>query len=193
MKRIAGLMMVACVLVSQGAFAGVERERGFYFDAGLGSGSVSYGDDLDNALELLDGLGADRTTIYLDLGIGYALTPNLYATGSISAFGDRFEYKTEMMQLNTYLYGLGVKYYPFGKGLQLGASAGAGVMILSSSEPEFDGADSERTYGTQFSVAYDFDSTDTGPAVILGLTVLSDFFEDETVTGTGLFAKFVFK
>lgn len=125
-----------------------------------GSGSVSYGDDLDNVLELLDSLGADRTTLYLDLGIGYALTANLYAAGSISAFGDRFEYKTEMMQLNTYLYGLGVKYYPF---------------------------------GTQFSVAYDFDSTDTGPAVILGLTVLSDLFEDETVTGTGLFAKFVFK
>lgn len=34
-----------------------------------GSGSVSYGDDLDNVLELLDSLGADRTTLYLDLGI----------------------------------------------------------------------------------------------------------------------------
>lgn len=66
-------------------------------------------------------------------------------------------------------------------------------MILSSSEPEYDGAGSERTFGTQFSAAYDFDSTDTGPAVILGLTVLSDFFNEETVTGAGLFAKFVIK
>ncbi|GAB1484822.1 hypothetical protein MASR2M78_36400 [Treponema sp.] len=39
------------------------------------------------------------------------------------------------MQINPYLYGLGLRYYPFSVGLQLGYDAGFARILLMNSDP----------------------------------------------------------
>ncbi|HZK20168.1 MAG TPA: hypothetical protein VFC68_05515 [Treponemataceae bacterium] len=90
---------------AQNVFSEDSRGRGVYFD--LGFGGISYNQELDDALNLLGGLGVDRVTVYFDIGLGYAVTQNLYFLGSVSGFGDRLSSNTEWMQFNTFLYGLG--------------------------------------------------------------------------------------
>jgi len=193
MKRGFVVFCAVLVLAVQAGFAGDLRGRGFYFDVGLGFGSVGYTPELDDMLKLVEGLGADRTTVYFDLGLGYAVMPNLYVLGSISGFGDRLQYDGEWLQLNTYLYGIGARYYPFNRGLQLGVDVGLGKMLMQSSDPEFNNIGSESGLGSKFTVAYDFDSTFVGPALLVGASLLNDSIEGETVTGGTLFVKFVYK
>lgn len=184
---------VLMVLAVQAGFSEDSRGRGFYFDVGLGFAGVNYTPEVDDMLTILDGMGADRTTVYLDLGLGYAVMPNLYVLGSVTGFGDRIQYEGEWMQLNTYLYGIGARYYPFNRGLQLGADVGLGKMLMQSSDPDFNNIASESGLGSKFTVAYDFDSSFVGPALLMGASLLNDSIEGETVTGGTLFVKFVYK
>lgn len=192
--KIVGCILVLGMAASLAAAQeNTERNRGIYFEAGLGFGGVSYGDELDQAISLAEGLGADRSTVYLDLGLGFALTQRLYAIAEMSGIGDRLQYPNGYMQLNTYLYSAGIRYYPFTRGLQLGADVGMGAMVLQSSESEYNNLVSEKGGGLRFTAAYDFDSTRVGPAALLGFTVLVDAIEDESITGVGLFLNFVYK
>lgn len=184
------IAIITCLAVSQEK---QERNRGIYFDAGLGFGSVSYNEELDQVLKLAEGLGADRTTIVLDLSLGWAVTQKLYAVGSISGFGDRIDFEGGFMQINTYLYGLGVRYYPMEKGLQLGFDFGLGKMLLNSNDPFYDDLASENGSGVRFTLAYDFDSTMTGPAAQLGALVIVDSIEGESIAGFGGYLNFVYK
>jgi hypothetical protein len=189
------VVILLCIGLSVFAQTG-ERERGFYIDVGLGFGGISYKNDINNELEQADDLGYDRMTISLDLSIGWAVLQKLYIVGSLTGFGDRIYKSADYMQYNTYLIGPGVRFYPLssGKYLQLGADLGLGRMVLDSNIPGAAGTvTSDPGFGIKFSAAYDFDSTMTGPALLLGGELLLDFIENETVTGFSIFAKFVYK
>ena len=194
MKRLMALVILLYIGLPVFAHTS-ERARGFYIDVGLGFGGISYNDEIDDLLEWADDNGLDRITISLDLSIGWAVLQKLYVVGSVTGFGDRIYKSSDYMQLNTYLMGPGVRLYPLtsGKHLQIGADLGLGRMVLDSNISGVGTVTSEPGFGVKFSVGYDFDSTMTGAALLLGGELLLDFIENETVTGFSIFAKFVYK
>ena len=182
-----------CAALLSSTLASAAEKRGIYLDFGLGAAAVSYGNDVDDSLDLLEDNGFDRTTLSLDLSVGWAVRPNLFLVGSISGFADRLDDGDDDLQLNTYLTGVGVRYYPLSsmKHLQLGADVGIANMVLQSSE--VDDETSDAGAGLKLSVAWDFDSTLKGPALLLGLQFMTASIEHETVTGGSLFARFLLK
>jgi hypothetical protein len=66
-------------------------------------------------------------------------------------------------------------------------------MVLDSNVPNAGALVSEVGSGLKISIAYDFDSTMTGPALLLGGEYLIDFIEGEDIIGFSIFAKFVYK
>jgi len=98
--------------------------------------------------------------------------------------------------MDTCLFGLGVRFYPLPsmKYLQLGTDLRFGKIALYpyNSEVKLFSTD---PFGIKFSVAYDFDSSMTGMALLLGGEVLLDYFieSNTAITGFSIFAKFVFK
>jgi hypothetical protein len=197
MKRKLLMAVVFLGIISSPVFSQTsERYRGFYLDVGLGFGGISYGEEIDDLLEWVDDNGVDRMTMSLDFSIGGAVSQNLYVVGSFVGFGDRLSKSSDYMQMNAYIFGLGVRFYPLFsmKHLQLGADAGLGFMVFGSSVAGVDTVvESDPGFGVKISVAYDFDSTMTGPALLLGGELLLDFVESETITGFSIFAKFVIK
>jgi hypothetical protein len=98
--------------------------------------------------------------------------------------------------LNTGLYGLGIKWYPFfsGKYLQFGADIGlASTGLVTYINSSTNTIISDPGFGMKISAAYDFDSTMTGPTLLLGGDILSCFVEGENRTCFSVFVKFVFK
>jgi hypothetical protein len=172
-----------------------EKRRGGYLDVGIGFGGISYGEEVDDLIQLVDDNGLDRFTMSLDLSVGWAVLQNLYVVGSVSGFRDRLYKSSDYMQFNTYLYGVGIKFYPLPskKHLQLGVDLGLGKMALQLSVPGINTIASENGFAAKVSIAYDFDSTMTGPALLLGGDLLMDFIDSETITGFSVFAKFVLK
>ena len=194
-RRIATAGLFIPLLFSAVLAHAAEEKRGFYLDVGLGAGSARYGDEVDDALDLLEDNDFDRTTLGLDLVIGGAVLPNLYVVGSVSGFADRLDNDDENLQLNTYLFGVGVRYYPLPskKHLQLGADVGLANMVLDTSFDEVGDYTSDNGTGLKLSVAWDFDSTLRGPAFMLGVQFMTASIEDVDFTGASLFARFLLK
>ncbi|GMO52806.1 MAG: hypothetical protein Pg6C_19090 [Treponemataceae bacterium] len=178
-----------------------ERKRGIYFDIGLGFSFTRYGSELDDVIKQVRDDGFDRMAVALDSSIGWAVTQKLYAVGSFCGLGDRLTYESSektadyYVQINTYLFGLGIRWYPLpsGKYLQLGADAGFGRFIAVSNIPGMKTALSDWGFAQKLSIALDIDRTMTGPAILLGFEELLEFVEDDTAAGFSIFVKFVFK
>lgn len=193
-NKLAMTGLFAALILSVGQAGAAEDRRGFYLDVGLGAGNVKYGEQVDDALDLLEDNDFDRTTLSLDLTMGGAVLQNLYVVGSISGFADRFDDGDEDLQLNTYLFGVGVRYYPLAsrKHLQLGLDAGLAKMVVQSSVDN-DDFTSDTGSGFKVSLAWDFDSTLRGPHFLLGVQYTNASIDDVDFSGGSLFARFIFK
>jgi hypothetical protein len=172
-----------------------ERNRGFYIDAGLGIGGFSYSSELNDAIKAADNAGADRLTVALDASIGWALMPKLYLVGSVTGFGDRLSQSSDYMQINSYLFGPGIKWYPLssGKYLQVGADIGLASASLVTNILDNANVASEPGFGFKVSAAFDIDRTMTGPTVLIGGELLMNFIEEEVFSGYAFLVKFAFK
>jgi hypothetical protein len=172
-----------------------EEHRYFYVDAGIGFSIISYRSILNDIFKLIDGYGFERRAISLDLSIGWAVSQNLYIVSSLCGFGDRLYQSSDYLQLNTYLFGIGIRLYPLPskKYFQFGIDMGLGKMVMQSSIYEMDDLVSESGISTKISVAYDFNSTMTGTSFLLGSEFLIGAIEDEIINGLSFFAKFCIK
>lgn len=199
MNRLQILAGSCCaLLLGATAVHAADERRGFYIDVGLGLGGVSYGDDVDDTLDELKDFGYDHITLSVDLAAGGAVRPNLYLVGSVVGFADRYQDSDDSdqyLQLNTYVFGAGVRYYPLPsqKYLLLGADLGLAKMVLQSSEDAFDDVKSDNGFGFRLMVAYDIDWTLRGPTLQVGAQFMSASIEDEHARAFSLFAKFAFK
>jgi hypothetical protein len=167
-------------------------QRGFMFQFGIGGASINYTPELDAALNTLDNLpGVDRFTIYLDLGLGYAINSKTYLLFSISGVGDRIEDPYNYMQINTFLYAPGIRYYPWTTGLVLGADIGFARMAVDT---DF-GMEAVSEWGTGIRavIAYDFARKLTGFSVVVGLAVTGASIESESVNSAQLYINLLWK
>lgn len=167
------------------------EQRGFMFEIGLGATHVTYTPEIYSMLSQMESAGLDRIKIYLEIGAGFSINKKLYGELSISGTGDRLEDYSNYMQINLYLYGAGLRYYPFTTGLVLGVDAGMarGVMVSdlgssSSSDPGF---------GTGFIIAYDFDRTLTGFTIQIGIRANTLRIEGDTLSSASLYGALVWK
>lgn len=170
-----------------------EDERGFYFQIGGGFAAITYPNEYESLInELASDPNITRVIIDLNLSLGYALTQNLYGAASITGIGDRLEDQVDYLQTNTYLYGLGLKGYPFDTGLQLGISLGPSRLIQQTS---FAGsATSPWGFGGAVSAGWDFRrSSLTGPSAILGVRVGSYSIEGDGIGSASLYLSFLYK
>jgi hypothetical protein len=193
MKRLQILAGTCCAVLLATTVVHADEKRGFYFDAGLGFGKASYDDTLDDLLDAFDDNGARRITLSLDLAAGGAVRQNLYVVGSITGFGDRLSEDDEYLQLNTYLFAVGLRHYPLAsqKHLQLGIDVGLSKAALQSSFA--DDASSDSGTGLRLLAAYDIDSTLRGPTLQVGAQFLAARIEGTNYNALSLFAKFAFK
>jgi hypothetical protein len=200
MKRLQILAGTCCAVLLATTAVHADEKRGFYFDVGFGLGGTSYGDDVDKVLDDLDDEidGIDHIVLSLDLAMGGAVRPNLYLVGSVSGFADRYYNSDDMdeyLQLNTYLFGAGVRYYPLPsqKHLLLGADLGLARMRVRTSEAGYGEVTSDDGFGFKLLAAYDIDWTLRGPTLQVGAQLMSASIEDVNFRGFAVFAKFAFK
>lgn len=169
-----------------------DRDRGFLFQIGLGFAGVSYPSDVELLLDTLESTpGVSRTRINVHLGAGYTITPNLYGSFLIDAYGDRLHDSFDHLQVNTYLFGFGIVGYPFTTGLVTGVHAGPARQVVDTS---FAGsATSSMGFGLSLMAGYDFARRLTGPSLMLGLRFGGATIEDESVGFATLYASFLMK
>lgn len=173
-----------------------EDQRGFMFQFGLGAASVDYPEGwFPDTSESTPGL--DRITLYLDIGLGFAITEKTYLLFSLSGTGDRLEDKNDSSnyaQFNTFLYAVGLRYYPFTTGLILGADLGAARAVIQGG---FGGLTATSTSdwgsGVRFVVGYDFARRLRGFTGILGLAVTGATIEDQESSSAQIFFSLAWK
>jgi len=191
LKKI--IILAALVLILSAAL-NAQDTRGFYIDAGGGWTFVSYPEPFNSRINSFMALtGASRSTIDLDLSIGYAVLPNLCIVGS---FGFNYDSLTvsSTLEYSTGLIGPGLKFYPLPsmKYLQLGLDIGyTAISIIDSRYPDSD--DGPSGFGAQITAAYDFSSKLTGPAVLLGGKFYAGYLDGQFMPAFSIFAKFVYK
>lgn len=161
------------------AVAGVSAEaqdqqptsRGFLFEAGIGAASIYYGPAAEAMFASATSSGLDRLEIALDLEAGWAITQDLYLAAVAHGTGTRFyDSYGDYLQINSYLFGAGLRAYPFHTGLVLGADAGVAKMVIDSNVGLY--AVSPAGWAAAVSVAWDFNKRPTGFGIIAGIRVV---------------------
>ncbi|GHV14024.1 hypothetical protein FACS189491_09790 [Spirochaetia bacterium] len=131
MKRflLAGLFLT---LVSFSMYA----QGGVYFDMGVGLGGALSEVDGENAGDTFDGYGVRQTALNLGLKLGYGPIAGipLYAVGVFEGAGHRFFDDSNYVQLNSYLAGPGLIFYPIPL-IQIAGSLGVSWTGNDSSLP----------------------------------------------------------
>ncbi|MDR1231517.1 MAG: hypothetical protein LBK61_08970 [Spirochaetaceae bacterium] len=179
-----------------------ERTRGVYIGFGLGLGGISYlGGDTKTIVDGFKREDGTHITVDLDaLTIGGALRDDLYLVGTVASVSDWYPHaetnenpaSISLDMLAISMYGLGLRWYPLQskKHLQLGYDLCVGHMQIQPEESE----DISYTgFSQRVSVGWDFDSTLTGLAVILGGDATFNIIEGDLSISYALFAKLVFK
>lgn len=186
---------IALVLASsawgQAADDGKQR-RGFLFEAGVGIAQIYYGSAAESYFASATANGLDRVEVALHLDAGWALTQELYAVAAVDGFATRFsDSYGDYLQLNSYLFGGGLRWYPFSNGLVVGVNAGIASMNIISSVGV--SGTSPSGWGTALLLAYDFNSRPTGMSVIVGVKAHYNSVGTDSVAATSLFADVAWK
>ncbi|MDZ7794884.1 MAG: hypothetical protein U5P10_14690 [Spirochaetia bacterium] len=177
-----------------GLFAQADAQgRGFMFQIGLGAAEIEWPQGLKELMDYAEGQpDIDRVKVHLNLGLGAAVSENLYLLGSLQGYGDRLEDSYgDYVQINAYLFGLGLRWYPFVAGLVLGGDIGAARLVAMGSGVESNA--SEWGNGLGFTAGYDFGGRPTGVSLILGLRFDGMSVEGESVGTAALFLNLAFK
>jgi len=164
---------------------GPQKQRGFLFEAQFGLANISYDAATDAAFAQSQALGLSRVQVALGATLGYAVSSNLYLTVGVEGYGDRFYESSYYVQLNSYLWEAGIRYYPFTTGLVLGLHAGAATNSVASNLG-VSGSSTSPGYGMGVILAYDFGGF-TGFGLELGAEADYCTVSGSPITGESLF------
>jgi len=195
MNRTRSILAAACFSLAM-AFTPVSAQ-GIYFDVGLGFGSATTKIDGNDVSKNLPS-NVDEVAVDVGFRIGYGPVANmpLYIVGDLSGIGHRFDDGRDYIQLNSYLFGPGVIYYPIPM-VQLGLSVGLSWVANTTNIPYLILFDSDGGYAWNISAAVDFGSGNHG--CLLGLKFTSTTNElqisrvDQESTMIGLFVKYAYR
>jgi hypothetical protein len=177
------LLAIALITLSIAVFApmtaaAAEGPRMALFQLGGGAAFPSYPSAVETLLSDAESQpGVDRINLSLDLGLGIALTQQGFLMARIDGVADRLFDSSDYLQMNMYLYSLGVRYFPMTTGLYIEGSGGASRAVVQTSA----GTTSASDFGFGYGVAlgYDFTRSVRGFGLLLearylGLTIDSE-------------------
>lgn len=194
-QRILLLTLVIAFLTAAASFAATDsstgRQRGFMFEIGAGPTTLSYGAVTDSYFSAAVAAGASRVQVYINIDLGYAVTQKLYLVAGVDGVGDSFYDPSYYIQINSYLYHGGFRYYPFETGLVLGLDAGAAMMMVTS-DLGLSGT-SPTGWGGGAIVGYDFARRLTGFGLELGVAVDYLTIQGSPTTAAALFLDLLWK
>lgn len=192
MKKLC-IVLVVLMFVSMAALA-----QGFYFDAGLGFGTITTEFDGN---DFTDGLPSDweQTSVELGAKLGYKPVAQLplYVVADLSGLGHRIDDGTDWIQFNSYLVGGGVVFYPISL-LQIAASAGYSLVAIDDSMGGIPWPESQGGFAYSVSAALDLGKGPHGLLVggkyMVTNNTLDNVAEEEMVqTFVGLFVRYAYR
>lgn len=181
MKKMS--IIIALILaLAVPAFAQQPVQRGVLFQIGAGPSFPSYPSEVAYLLAYLESEpGVDHIKVAVDIALGFPVMDTSYLMLRADGFGDRFSYLGEYLQLNSYLYSIGVRHYPSGTGIYAEAGLGASAMVVMGTDIITETSE----FGSGFGLAlgYDFNRNPRG----FGLTLEGKYnwltVEDEDFGG----------
>ncbi len=181
-KKIHILVALIIVLAVPSLATSQDAGRGLLFQIGAGSSFPSYPSQLETVLSYMDSMpGIDRMKLSLDIALGTAVSQQAYIMARVDGMADRLYDSQDFIQLNLYLYSLGLRYYPSVTGFYVEGGAGASREVLQSSVAGDTASDFAFGFGA--AIGYDFNSKARG----FGLCVEAKYdnltIENEQVSG----------
>ncbi len=168
---------------------------------GVGFAGMSYPTDFQELVDEIEALpGVDRNKVHVNLGIGFAPHENLFFTGTINGYVDRYEYESsseweELILAFAHVAG-GIRWYPqttgWVFGIDLGPAAGSITFDASYLDSEIEET-SDTGFGGGAMLGYDFSRRKTGFSAIVGGRLDSYLIEEEAVSFMSLFLNLVLK
>jgi hypothetical protein len=106
MKRL--LLIIAFLGLISSAFA----DAPFFIQIGGGYSFISYPADLADTISEVESYpGVSRIPLALDVAGGISIAPDSFLMLRLDCTGDRLSYGTNWVQINSYLYSIGVRHY----------------------------------------------------------------------------------
>jgi hypothetical protein len=168
----------AAILFEPLGLSAEEGQRAVLFQLGAGPAYPAYPAQTETVLSYAEAqAGVERMKLSLDLALGIALNQQGFLMARIDGTGDRLYDSSDYLQLNLYLYSLGLRYYPLTTGFYLDAGGGASRAVIQASTGETYA--SEVGFGYGLAAGYDFNVSPRGfglslEARYLGLEIDSD-------------------
>ena len=160
-KNIYILIVLIATLAAPTLAASQDSGRGVLFQLGAGASFPSYPSQTEAALSYMDSLpGVDRLKLSLDVALGAAISQQAFVMARIDGIADRVYDSSNWVQLNFYLYSLGLRYYPSVIGFYVEADAGASKAVGQSSLGG--GTSTDLSYGFGAALGYDFNARARG-------------------------------
>ncbi|MBL8966503.1 MAG: outer membrane beta-barrel protein [Spirochaetaceae bacterium] len=175
-KFACSLSLIALALFIPARTVAAEGNRSMLFQVGGGLYSPSYPTAFEQVMTEAEAQpGVNRVKLSLNAALGVALSEKTFLMGRVDGMGDRLADAYDYLQLNLYLYSLGLRYYPRTTGFYLEGGAGATKGVLQSSL--YGQTTSPNGFGFGAAAGYDFNAAPRG----FGLTLEAkyDNFEFE--------------
>ena len=181
-KNIYILIVLIATLAAPTLAASQDSGRGVLFQLGAGASFPSYPSQVETVLSYMDSVpGIDRLKLSLDIALGAAISQQAYVMARVDGMADRLYDSHDFIQLNLYLYSLGLRYYPSVTGFYGEGGAGASREVLQSSVAGDTASDFAFGFGA--AIGYDFNRNARG----FGLCVEAKYdnltIENEQVSG----------
>lgn len=162
MKKI----LIVSLLLTGLAFS--VSAKGFYFDIGLGVGGGTTKIDDQDVGDLFN--SSDVINLAVDLGLKAGYGPfgdiPLYVVGELGGVGHRFQDSYNYIQINSYIIGAGVVFYPI-RLIQLAGTIGYSNIVNRTDVPGVIFYDGKGGIAWDVSAAVDFGKRNHG--FLLGL------------------------
>ena len=181
--------------------AEIDAKRGLMLFGGLGFAGIMYEDALQDLVDQLeDQSGVDRFNLYMNLGIGFAVTKRIYITVGFNGYGDSLSYSDSIIEEELLLAFVdivaGLRFYPqvtgWIAGFNVGPARARSTFDANYLDEEIS-SDSDTGFGFGIMFGYDLARRPTGFSAIIGAR--ADFLQvDEEMNAFGsLFLNLVFK
>ena len=162
-KRII-LLCCSCILCAfalSAPLSAQEERRSLLFEIGAGLGFPGYPVEAEAVLSGLDDRpGVERFRVAVDVSVGFALSQNTFLMAGMDGTGDRLMDDSDYMQVNLYLYSLGLRYYPRTTGFYFEGNLGTTACLIQLSDLESRVSDFGFGYGA--ALGYDFNDSPRG-------------------------------
>ena len=153
---------------------------GILIQLGAGKAFPSYPSQTEAVFSYVESQpGVNRIQLILDLALGVPIGRQVFVLARVDGSGDRLYDASDYLQLNLYLYSLGLRYLPMTTGLYLEAGAGMsrGALDSSSAETSY----SDPGFGYALAIGYDFNRSTRGGGLALEARYLGLSFDDASV------------